>query len=399
MNMTFPALLLAGILPLLNGCRPAAGEKVLVAVNGTAIREKQVMAEADKRIDAEAVQSATHGLIYDESSRETTRAFMRDDVLHTLIERQLIADQLKADHIEITDAEVEACFLARAKERGQTVEQAEQEIKAQGKTLSDVKERLRWHTLGVEKLYAAHAKDKKDLTEAEARQIYTESPAEFQQEQERQVSRILINAPPDAPDAVKKAARARAEELLKRIKAGEDFAALARACSEDVTTKTRGGDRGWSPRGFVTAPGNDPFGDAAFAMKNIGDTSDVVETLDGYEIIKLTGIKEARPKSFDEVKGQIIGRARYLEIGNFWDVFADEMWKKAKIDWAPEEKARQEEKEKKEREYVKQAEEQAAREQKAAKEQEEKEFRGKESGETPKTPAELPTASPDTRQK
>ncbi len=278
---------------------PVDPEKVLVTVNGTAIREKQVIEEADKRINAEAARSAAGGLIYEESSRETTRAFMRDDVLHTLIERQLIAGQLQADHLEITDAEVDACFLARARQHGQTAGQAEQEIKAQGKTLRDVKERLRWHTVGVEKLYAAHAKNKKTLTEAEARQLYAANPGDYVQEHERRVSRILINASPDAPEADKKAARARAEELLKRIKAGEDFAALARAYSEDGFSKTRGGDRGWSPRGFVTAPGNDPFGDAAFAMKNIGDLSGVVETLDGYEIIQLTGIKEARQKSFD----------------------------------------------------------------------------------------------------
>jgi parvulin-like peptidyl-prolyl isomerase len=357
--------LVIGLSLLSNGSAATADpDKVLVTVNGTAIREKQVIEEADKRINAEAARSAAGGMIYEESSRDTTRAFMRDDVLHTLIERLLIAGQLQADHLEITDAEVDACFLARARQRGQTAEQAEQEIKEQGKTLVDVKERLHWHTLGVEKLYAAHATNKNTLTETQASRIYDDNRDEFMQQHERRVSRILINASPDLPAADRQAARDRAEALWKRIKAGEDFATLAKEYSEDTLTKNRGGDRGWSPRGFVSAPGNDPFGDAAFALKKIGDVSDVVETLDGYEIIKLTGDKPARQKSFDEVKAQIIERDRYFEIANFWDPFAEAMWKQAKIEWSPEEQARRAAKEKEEREYQKQAEEQGAREQK-----------------------------------
>jgi parvulin-like peptidyl-prolyl isomerase len=370
MKLLFP--LIIGCSLLLNGCKaPDDPEKVLVTVNGTPVREKQVLEEADRRINAEAAHSATMGWVYDESERNVTRAFMRDDVLHTLIERQLIGDQLKADRIEITDREVDARFVARAKEHGLTVEQAEQEIKEQGKTLPDVKERIRWHTLGVEKLYQVHAKDKRQMTDAEALQLYTENPAEFQQEHERRVSRILINASPDVSPAVKKAARATAEDLLKRIKAGEAFATLAATFSEDPATKPRGGDRGWSPRGFVTAEGNDPFGEAAFGMKNVGDVSEVVETLDGYEIIKLTGIRPARQKSFDEVKVQILEKFKYFEIGNFWDQYAAGMWERARIEWSPKEKARREKREKEEREYNETMAKQAAREEENAKKQEE----------------------------
>jgi parvulin-like peptidyl-prolyl isomerase len=393
MKSLLPPLLAISL--LLSGCSTSVDpEKVLVTVNGTHIREKQVLAEADKRIDADAARAANSGLIYDESERNVTRAFMRDEVLHTLIERQLIADQLKADRIGITDAEVDACFLARAGERGQTAAEAEAEIKKQGKTLPDVKERLRWHTLGVQKLYEAHAQDKRDTTEAEALRIYNESPAEYAQEQERRVSRLLINAPPDAPDAVRKTARAKADASLKRIKAGEDFAAVAKACSEDGATKDRGGDRGWSKRGFVTAPGNDPFGDVAFAMKNIGDVSEVVETLDGYEIIKLTGIKEARQRSFDEVKGQIIGRNKYWEIGNFWEQYAAEMHRRARIDWDPKELARKLKREKDAQEYNEKVAKQVTPDQKTPQEPAAKENPESETRPAPASSTEPPRAGP-----
>jgi peptidyl-prolyl cis-trans isomerase D len=350
-----------GLSLLLSSCTSSVDpQRVLVTVNGTPIREQQVLEEADRRIDAEAAQVTNAGLIYDPSQRAQTREVIRDDVLHTLMERQLIADQLKLDKIEITDAEIEACFLEKARRLGQTREEAEQEIKRQGKTVEDVKVRLRWHTLAIEKLYAFHATNKMVLTEDFARQIYAAAPAEFFQPEERRVSRIFINASTELPEADRKAGRAKAEQLWQRVKAGEDFAEVARTGSEDGATKARGGDRGWSPRGQVSEPGSDPFGDAAFALKNLGDISDVVETSDGYDIIKLTGIREARQKSFDEVKQFILERERRLEIGNFWEQFAAGMRERAKIEWSRPEAARRAEKEKRDREYNAEIEKQIA---------------------------------------
>jgi parvulin-like peptidyl-prolyl isomerase len=390
---------LIGLSLLLNGCvAPVDPEQVLVTVNGVPIREKHVIEEADKRINEEAARVANMGLAYDESERNTTRAVLRDDVLHILIERQLIDDQLKADHIEITDADVDAAFLARATDRGQTLEEAMEEIRSQGKILPDVRARLRWHTLGVQKLYDHHAVKKRELTDADALKIYTESMPEFYQEEERRVSRILINAPPDLPAAPRETARTRADELLARIKAGEDFAELAKVHSEDLASRARGGDRGWSPRGFVTEPGSDPFGDAAFALKNIGDVSEVVETVDGCEIIKLTGIKEARQRSFDEVKGFIIARERHWEIGNFWEQFAEQMRQNAKIEWNPRELDRRAKKEKRDREYnakiEKQIAREKAREEKLARQQAEKEGRPVEGTEATATATESPPDVP-----
>jgi parvulin-like peptidyl-prolyl isomerase len=363
MDMKLSVPLLLGVSLLLGGCgKPASPDKVAVTVNGTPILEKQVILEIDGRINAEAAQDAARGLIYDESSRKATSAFLRDDVLHMMIERRLIADQLRADKIEITGADVDARFLKEIKEREQTPEQAGQEIKKQGETIKGVKEGFR-QTLGVERLYAAHAKGQKDMTEAEGLQIYAENPHYFEQPEERRVSRILIRVAPDAGTATKAAAKDRAAELLKRVLAGEDFTALAKTYSEDNVSKARGGDRGWSPRGWITSTNSDPFGNVAFAMKNIGDISGVVETQDGYDIIKLTGLREPRQKSFDEVKRKIIRDAKIRAIGNFWNQFGNDLWAKAKIEWSPEELDRQAKKEKQEREYVEAMDQQTAREQ------------------------------------
>jgi parvulin-like peptidyl-prolyl isomerase len=114
------------------------------------------------------------------------------------------------------------------------------------------------------------------------------------------VSQIVVRAAPDAPAAARAEARHKIEEIMKEVRAGKDFAELARAYSEGPEA-AHGGDSGFVTRGGRALP---PIERAAFSL-GPGQTSDILETRRGFHIIKVTGKRPAGAVPFEEVKEAI----------------------------------------------------------------------------------------------
>jgi peptidyl-prolyl cis-trans isomerase D len=124
---------------------------------------------------------------------------------------------------------------------------------------------------------------------------YEQNKARYGAPEERRASHILVKVEPGAKDADKQAARAKAEDLLKQARGGADFAALAKANSQDPGSATQGGDLGFFARDTMVKP---------FALKE-GELSGVVESEFGFHVIKLTGIKPGATKTFEQVRPEI----------------------------------------------------------------------------------------------
>ena len=132
-----------------------------------------------------------------------------------------------------------------------------------------------------------------------ARSIYKAKPERFKIAEQVRARHILVAG--STPEA-----REKAEKLLVDLKAGADFAALAKANSDDKGNAERGGDLGFFSRGRMVPS----FEEAAFALKNTGDLSGVVSTKFGYHLIQLEERRPASMRAFDEVKDGLLKEVR-----------------------------------------------------------------------------------------
>jgi peptidyl-prolyl cis-trans isomerase D len=136
------------------------------------------------------------------------------------------------------------------------------------------------------------------LNEQDLKSYYEQNLQRLSSKEERRASHILITAAKDSPEAEKKIARAKAEELLKLVKAKPaSFADVARKNSQDPGSAVKGGDLDFFGRGAMVKA----FEDAAFSMKT-AEISDLVESEFGYHIIQLTDIKVAKAQSFESMR-------------------------------------------------------------------------------------------------
>lgn len=132
------------------------------------------------------------------------------------------------------------------------------------------------------------------VTDADLQDAYKAFVAGLPKE-ERKAAHILI----DTSDRTDKEAKARLEEVEKKLAAGASFASLAKEYSDDIGSKKAGGDLGYITKGTMVKP----FEDAVFEMKK-GDVK-AVKTKFGWHLIKLEDIKDAKVPSFDDKKAEL----------------------------------------------------------------------------------------------
>ncbi len=156
------------------------------------------------------------------------------------------------------------------------------------------------------------------VTDEEAQAYYDANKANYESKAKRKVSHILIQG--DDADA-----KAKAEAVLADLKAGKDFAAEAKAKSDDTFSAKDGGSLDWIEKGVM-----DPsFEEAAFALKNKGDISGLVKSEFGYHIIKLDDVEPAVAKPFDEVKDSIVAALKQQKAADRFYEMSTELSEKA----------------------------------------------------------------------
>jgi len=186
----------------------------------------------------------------------TETAEGRKEMLETMIIRELIMQEAIKEGIENAPA---------VKEK-----------------LEELKKRL-----VVEAYLKKKVEEQATVSDEELKKFYEQNKDKFKTGDQVKASHILVKSEKEA------------KELLAQIKGGANFEELAKKYSADGAA-AKGGDLGWFSKGSMIPE----FEKVAFAMKE-NQVSDIVKTKFGYHIIKLTGMRPAGERTFDDVKEQI----------------------------------------------------------------------------------------------
>ena len=261
--------------------------EVLARVNGEKI-ERWEFDNAVKRMEARA-----GGPVPPDKRDEVLRG-----VLDQLVAYHLLAQESRARKLPVPDADVDA-RLADIRKSFPTEDAFKQGIAAQGLSLDQLKAQAKT-SLEVSKVIDAEVNSKIAVQDPEVKTFYDQNLERFKQGDSVHAAHILIGVPQGATPDQKTEAKSKAATVLKTIKAGGDFATLARANSSDPGSAQNGGDLGFFPKGQMTPA----FEEAAFKLKP-GAVSPLVETPFGFHIIKVIERRAPRTAPFAEVSGQI----------------------------------------------------------------------------------------------
>lgn len=262
--------------------------KVLARANGVPITVKQVEDEINRAV--------SRTLYHREVSPEKREEF-RKEAIERLIEKELGYQEAKRQGIKVDREKIEE-RVGEMKKKFPSEKAFNEALKKNGLTIKKYEEALERELL-VEKIFRAEVEEKAKIGDVEVREQYEKNKNKYRELEKIKLRHIAIMFDPSKGREDKDRAKKKADEILGRAKAGEDFSALASETSEDVY-KVKGGELGYVHRGRMEPE----LEKTAFALKT-GEIMGPVETEYGYYVIKLEDRKPEKQFSFDEVKAEI----------------------------------------------------------------------------------------------
>lgn len=203
-------------------------------------------------------------------------------VLDTLITNKIVELEAKKQNITVSVEDIQAEYDELVESYGGE-DSIKEVLEANGLTEEAVKENIRTYQL-TKNVVAASI----EITDEELEQYFEDNKENYGQEEQVVASHILLEDEETA------------KEVLAKVQAGEDFAELAKEYSRDTSTNEDGGDLGYISRNQM----DESFEEAVFALEK-GAVSEVVQTAEGYHIIKVTAKVPAEEAVFEDVKEEV----------------------------------------------------------------------------------------------
>ncbi len=282
-----------------------SGGETVATVNGVDIPK----ADVDEQIDLISEQQP--GIFDGEKGTDLEKSY-RDRFEEQLITNELIRQDALERGIKVSEKDVDEKFAQVSKLFNDDKKKLEDALKQQGMTPESYKERIREQLL-LEKTVNEEVEDV-SASDEEAQEEYDKNKESYEEPEQVRVSDIVIKDEEEA------------KKVLASIKGGADFSQQAKDKSEDPATKDNGGDLGFRQiKDFPPALGE------AIGALSVGETSELVNDASGFHIMRLEDKKEARQRSFEESKEEIIQRLKLEKQRSKYLAYIEALKKKFKV--------------------------------------------------------------------
>jgi parvulin-like peptidyl-prolyl isomerase len=306
LSLSLCALLLTLVLA---GCSLGGGDDKVPA-DAVAVVDGEKIAKSD--YDALLAQAKKS---YKTQKREFPKAgsqefqTLKNQAVQFLVQREQFEQEASALDVEITDKQVDARLVQIQKQYfGGDKKKFDKQLKDQGLTEAQVRKDIRSQIVS-EKIFEEVTRKVK-VTDKQVEDYYNKNKAQYSQPQSREVRHILVKT------------KAQADDLYSQLKAGADFATLAKKFSEDTGSKANGGKLTIS-KGQTVAP----FDKKAFELKK-NEISTPVKTEFGFHIIQPIGdVTEAKVTPLKDVKDSISQQLAQTKKNEAMTAWVDELKK------------------------------------------------------------------------
>lgn len=301
-----------------NPAPPITLERVSAVVNDTVILESEVVQRAAPMLaEIESVAAEDRAREWRQILRKT---------LDGMVEEQLIIEAATEAKLEVTDEEVDKAVGEIKRQNKLTDRQLEQALAQQGTTMAQYKKDVRRQIMRL-RAVSTLVRPRVQVGDEEVKSRYDKLSGQSSTVTEVHLRHILIALPDKPSPAQIDAARRRAGEIVDRARAGEDFAALAKANSQDPTTKDGGGDLGWYKRGELPTE----WEEIVFAM-DANETRGPVQGPRGLHVFQLVENKNEQVRPFAEVKDSLREQLFQEEMEKQTKVWLQELKKRAHVE-------------------------------------------------------------------
>jgi peptidyl-prolyl cis-trans isomerase SurA len=295
-------------------------ERILVKVNGDILTQSDLETRQSAAIRAKRENPQTM------SNAELTKALaeITPQILVDAVDELLLLQRGRELGYHLTDEKFnEVLGNIKKENKIETEEQFQQALKAENMTLADLRLRLE-KSMIIQQVQGNEVYGHISVTEAEAKAYYEAHKAEFTTPATVMLREILI---PVAPASEDQAAKAKADALYEKLRAGESF---EKAVADESTAASKA-------NGGLIGPIN--LGDLAPALRRIieplkaGEITPVVRTQSGYQVFKIETLKEAALLPWDQAKEDIGNRVANTKQAAEESRYMQKLRAQAVLDW------------------------------------------------------------------